>query len=270
MNDAKKPCPPPFIKNPEGRCLAPRFVTPFGGPASGISPSGEALLGPVPPGCTPANVFADCFAECSGQITAASPGPLCGWTYTAVFGGSATPVIFTPGSMTITTNTDTDYIGVYKTLGRPLSDPKNVSAQFEFTEYGTPPNFTTTYQFFVTNPDLTKGFFLSMFGDGNGIIQVGDIALIPAYIFTWTPVPGAHHIVHLSIDDTGKPRIWIDHVEIPVTFFGDVITFFDQLPANTVSFFGGAGDPAPAESSVFNAFITQGTVGQETRFCCPG
>jgi len=268
--DPKRPkCPPPFIRPiPQGPCILPGFVTPFGGPASGISPLGGPV-GVLPSsGCTPSNFFADCFQECVGQITAASPGPICGWTFSEVFGTSTTPIIFTPGSMTITTDTATDYIGAVKSLPRPLPQNLSISAQFEFTEYQTPPNPTTTYQLFLTSPDSSRGIFLSLFGDGNGVIQVGDVLLIPAWIFTWTPNLG-HHIVHLSIDSRGVPRIWIDHQEIPVTFFGDIFSIFDQLPGNTISFFGGAGENAPAASPISRVFLMEGNASQETNFCCP-
>lgn len=269
MVDKNQKCPSTFTrKHPKGPCVPKRMVTPFGGPASGISPSGSSPSALRGQDCTISNFIADCFKDCEGQTTAISPGPICGWKFSEAFGTSTTPIVFSPGSMTITTNTAADYIGSVKSLPRPLPQNLNISAQFEFTEYQTPPNPTTAYQLFLTNGDSSRGIFLSLFGDGSGVIQIGDTASIPTWSFVWTPNRG-HHIVHLSVDSRGVPTIWIDHKEAPVTFIGNVLSVFNLLPGNTVSFFGGAGDPAAAASPIQRVFVTQGNVGPETKFCCP-
>lgn len=270
--DSQKPkCPPAFVRlTPQSPCVPKGFVTPFGGPASGISPSGSSLSGASGASrqnCRNANIFASCFLECNGQISQASPGPVCGWTFSTAFGTSTEPILLGPGHLTIQTSTNTDYIGATHPLSRPLASLFEMSGQFEFTEYQTPPNAFTTYQLFVNNIDLSQGFLVSLAGDGTGALQIGDPANSPTYIFLWTPNFGSH-VVHFSIDSLGKPRLYIDHVEVTLTFTGNVPTF-GGLPANILGFFGGSAENGAASSTVRNVFLTAGNVGPETIFCCP-
>jgi hypothetical protein len=170
--------------------------------------------------------------------------------------------------MTLHTSSALDYIGAIKDLLRPILSFNQVSGQFQFTEYQTPPNSTTTYQLAVNNADLTQGILFSLFGDGSGILQFGDLNAFSTWLFNWTP-DGGNHIAHFSIDSMGKPHVWIDFVGKPVTFLGFLPTLGALFPANMVGIFGGAGDPAAASSPVQKAFVTMGNVGPETNFCCP-
>lgn len=158
-----------------------------------------------------------------------------------------------------------------KALGAPLASVFGLSGQFEFTEYLTPPNGTTTYQLLVNNFDLSESLFVSFFGDGSASVQAGDPAAIPTYInfAAWAPTPGATHVVHFSIDGAGIPTVYLDGVLIPMPFVAAVPSFSTLYPVNSMSYGGGAGDATPAASPLFDLFLTAGLVGPETEFCCP-
>lgn len=253
-------------------CVRPGFVTPFGGPASGISPAG-GVPGPVPavivppiPACVQASIFADCFNLCTGVINGAAPGPVCGWTYVEPFGPVGGQFTFTPGIMMMETFDADDFPIAAKPFAAPLASVFGISGQFDFTEYQTPPNAITTYQLLINNFDLSEMYFLGLFGDGSIIVQAGDPSNIPTYTGTWTPNGGAH-VVHFEVDGAGIPTLFIDGVAIPLTFLGNFATF-GGFPADSVSFGGGAGDPTPASAPIRSIFVTAGSTPPETEFCC--
>ena len=156
-----------------------------------------------------------------------------------------------------------------KPLPAPLASVFGLSGQWSFTEYTTVPNATTTYQLLVNNTGLTESVGVSLFGDGNIVVQGGDPNNIPTYTGTWTPTPGASHVVHFTIDGAGVPRLWIDGVEITLVFLANVGSFWTLYPAESASYGGGAGDPTPGTSPTTSIFVTAGVVGPETVFCCP-
>jgi hypothetical protein len=162
-----------------------------------------------------------------------------------------------------------DFAIAAKPLPAPLASVFGVSGQFDFTEYTTPPNSTTTYQAIVNNSGITESLLVSLFGDGSAVVQAGDSTLIPTYTGAWTPTPGASHVVHFTIDGAGVPRLWIDGVEVTLVFVGNVGTFFSLYPDNNISYGGGAGDPTPDQSPLRSLHVTAGVVGPETVFCCP-
>ncbi len=266
-------CTPPGVPRlPNVPVCRPMFVTPFGGPASGISPSGG---GPAPspapppvPSCVSASIFADCFRSCTGVVNAASPGPVCGWTYIEPFGPLGGQVTFTPGMMSVQSFDADDFPIVTKPLPAPLATVFGLSGQFAFTEYPTPPGPTTTYQIFMNNLGITQTLSVSLFGDGSVVVQAGDSTLIPTYTGTWTPNHGSH-VVHFSIDGAGIPTFFLDGVNIPLVFFGNVLSAGSSYPDNSINYGAGAGDVTPASSPVRNLFITAGVVGPRTVFCCP-
>lgn len=250
-----------------------KLVNPFGGPASGISPLIPPAKAPSPPppfvpkSCTPATIFADCFGMCTGVISGAAPGPVCGWTFIQPFGDLGGMFTFTPGVMSMDTAGATQFAISVKPLPASLSDVWNISGQFDFTEYPTPPNGDTTYQIFLLNSDISKLLSVSFFGDGSCAVQAGPKDSVPTYFGSWTPNAGAHR-VHFSIDASGAPTLWLDGVKITLTFFGDVGTF-DGYPANNISWGGGAAVATPASCPLRSLFLTEGETGPETIFCCP-
>jgi len=202
-------------------------------------------------------------------ISGAAPGPVCGWTFIEPFGPLGGQFTFTPGIMSMDTFDADDFPIAFKPLSAPLATVFGLSGQFDFTEYTTPPNPTTTYQVIINNFDLSESLAVSFFGDGNIAFQAGDSTLIPFYTGTWTPTPGASHVVHFSVDGAGVPTLFLDGVAIPLIFVADVATFFALYPTNMVSYGGGAGDVTPDSSPLRSLFLTAGVVGPETVFCCP-
>lgn len=254
-----------------------KFTNPFGGPASGLWPSGltpanTSVPRPatpfVPTSCIQATIFADCFGLCTGVISGASPGPVCGWTFIEPFGARGGIFTFTPGQMSMDTAGALEYAIAVKPLPALLASVLGISGQFDFTEYPTPPNAETTYQVFLLNSDISELLSVSLFGDGSIVVQGGDKTSVPTYFGAWTP-NGQAHRVHFWVPPTGAPRLWLDGVEITLAFVGDVGTF-DGYPANNVSYGGGAGVATPAVSPLRRLFLTSGETGPETNFCCPG
>lgn len=272
----KPGCTPPNRPQPNTRVCRP--TAPFGGPASGLWPSGGGpapsagpgvLVGPTPPTCVTPAIFADCFRLCTGVINGGAPGPVCGWTYIEPFGALGGEFTFTPGVMSMDTAGAAEFPIAAKPLPALLATVFGISGQFGFTEYPTAPNASTTYQIFMNNTGLTETLSVSLFGDGSVVIQAGPPASIPTYTGTWTPTAGAAHVVHFVIDGVGVPTLFIDGVAVPLVFLGNVPSFGASYPANSISYGGGAAVAAAASSPLRNLFITAGATGPETEFCCP-
>src|SRR6185369_7283680 len=208
--------------------------------------------------CTLADLFSDRFDACTGMIDGSSPGPVCGWTFITPFGPLGGEFNFTPGSMSMDTDTDTEYAIAWKTLPAAFASFFDISGQFTFTEYLSTPNGFTTYQIVANNVDISESLSVSFFGDGSLGILVGDSTLTPFYVGTWTPTPGATHTVSFSIDALGIPTLYVDGVEISLTLFGSVSSFFTLYPANMLSWGGGSGDPAAGSSVLESMFLTSG------------
>lgn len=216
-------------------------------------------------------LFTDCF-ECDGTISAANPGPVCGWTFDNVFNGGNATMTFATGSvgtMTINTVSDTDYPIMRKPLPDTLTDLFDLSGRFDFTEYQTTPNAETTYQYWVNNSDTSQELVVSLFGDGSVIFQVGPVDACHTYLGTWTPNGGNHSVYFYSgTDGSVPPSVFLDGVEVSLSFYGDVGTFATVLPSNMIAIAGGAGDPASATSVVTNVFLMTGDVGVNTPLNC--
>lgn len=213
-------------------------------------------------------IFGDCFNICTGTINGGAPGPVCGWTYIEPFGALGGEFNFTPGVMSMDTFDADDFPIATKALPAPLATVFGLSGQWSFTEYSTPPNATTTYQILVNNFDISETLLVSLFGDGSVVVQAGNAILVPTYLGTWTPVPGAAHVVHFSIDGSGIPTLFIDGVAIPLVFIADLGNFSGSYPANSMNYGGGAGDPTPGSSPLRSLFLTAGVTPPETVFCC--
>lgn len=265
MKDKSKRCPPPLVQQtPQGPCVPGRPVTPFGGPASGLWPSGSSTPPEPGPTCVIASLFSDCFRDCTGTISQGSPGPICGWTFNAVFGPLGGTISFTPGSMAFNTANATEFPGATKPLPQVLGSVNGISGQFQFTA----PNAQNSYNFVITNGDLSEIVLVALFGDGNVGVQVGPPANVPFYTGMWIPTSGPHE-VHFSIDQSGVPTLFIDGVQTTLNFVGTVFSFASSLPPNVAAFFVGLGSAAPASAPVENAFVTRGVLPPETEFCCP-
>lgn len=222
------------------------------------------------PSCVEADIFADCFTGATpGTIDGAAPGPLNGWTFIEPFGATGGEFVFSDGIMSMDTAGATENPMAAKDLPAPLASVLGISGQFDFTEYASVPNPTTTYQIFINNAGITETFSVSLFGDGNLIIQAGPTGAAPSFVGTFTPTPGGAHVVHFSVPLVGAPSLYIDGVEVTLTPIGDVPTFGASFPSNALSYGGGSGDAAAGQSPVRNIFVATGELGPETVFCCP-
>jgi hypothetical protein len=218
--------------------------------------------------CYPAGIFSDCLKLCAGTIDHATPGPVCGWTFDESFGVLGGSVTLAPGTMTFNTTATTDFPGVHKPIPSPLANILNLSAEFEFTEFATPPTVNTTYSMFINNVDNLSTFLLTMFGDGSLFYQFGNPASSPTYLGTWTPNGGSHK-VFISITALGVPSLFIDGVNIPIPFFGNLATFGSFFPMNTAGFFIGSDSAVPASAVVRDLFVAPGVLPKDVVFCCP-
>lgn len=273
-------CTPPGLPRiPNVPICRPMFrgmVTPFGGPASGISPAGGVsppasapgviVTPPVPPVCVTASIFADCFTSCTGVINGASPGPVCGWTYIEPFGPLGGQFTFTPGQMMMDTFDADDFPIASKPFSASLASIFGISGQFDFTEHQTVPNLNTTYQLLINNFDISETYFVGLFGDGGVVVQAGSSASLPTYSGTWTPNNGAH-VVHFAVDGVGVPTLFIDGVPIPLVFVANLAPF-GPYPADSVSYGGGSGDATPDSAPIRSIFVTAGSTPPDTEFCC--
>lgn len=259
---------------PGGGWPCGRF-NPLGGPAGGLWPSGgrnrtspAATPATPAPTCVSADIFADCFASCSGVIQNGSPGPICGWTFNTAFGVLGGVITFSAAEMRFDTTSATQFPGADKALDAALASVLGTTYQFDFIEFPSVPTLNTTYNFIVNNDGLSETAILALFGDGTATVQVGDPANASTYVGTWVPNNGAH-AVHVTISAGGVPALYIDGVEITMAFFGMGATFGSFVPAGSVSWFMGS-DVAPAVSaSISNFFVASSVLAQDTEFCCP-
>lgn len=250
--------------------MRPGFITPFGGPASGLWPSGSGGP-PTPPKaqCLVATICSDCFASCVGTIDDAFRGPICGWIFDEMFGNLGGSVSFIPGYMTFNAPTQQELPAASKAIS--LTSFLNITGQFTFSEFpGTSGAALAVYTLQIY--DVVNGVvvLVALFDDGTIDFELGPTpGPRSVYSGVWTPNGGTHK-VHFTSDALGTPRLWIDGVEIPLVFF-----VFDATPPttipNTIDFnmlnFDG---PGPAKSStVRNVFVTTGVLSPDTVFCCP-
>jgi len=197
-----------------------------------------------------------------------SPGPICGWTYNEAFGPLGGGISFTPGIMSLDTTLATDYPGAAKPLGASLPDILGMTVRYSFTEFQGVPTLLTTYQIAVNNVGSAKTVFVSLFGDGSLVVQVGPVAAAPTYNGTWTPNGGSHD-VHVTVDALGVPTLFIDGLAIPLTFAGNIFSFASLFPADSVILFAGSDLAVPASSPVTSVFVSSGVLSETMVFCCP-
>lgn len=215
-----------------------------------------------------AGIFSDCFAACSGVLSGSAPGPICGWTYSEVYGPLGGTVTLTPGSMSFDTHNDTEFPGAIKPLPASLPSIYNLSGKFKFKEYQTPPNPLTSYTLNINNVDVTQVLVLGLFGDGSVVFQFGDPSAADNYTGTWVPNLGVHEVA-FSLSSAGVPKLWIDGVQIPLTFAGAGTSSGSFFPGDIIAMYFGSGDPTPGTSPVNNLFVTSGVKPPSTKYCCP-
>src|SRR6266849_5962874 len=112
------------------------FGNPTSGPASSPWSNGgrSPAITPSPPVPTPAcraDIFSECFLQCSGDINVGTPGPICGWTF---FGNPGSDAIFTPGQVVLSAPSNSALPGIVKSLPSNLLSVFNLTLQWFFTE----------------------------------------------------------------------------------------------------------------------------------------
>jgi hypothetical protein len=249
-----------------------RVETPFGGPGSGLWPSGSApgseAAAPEASTCKAANFLSDCFAVCTGIISEADPGPVCGWTFFSGFGDFGGSVAFSPGMMTML-GAGNELPSASRPLFMALSSILDLTIQFTFTEFPIPAGSGSTYFLFLRTVDGKNGISFSMDDSGNVIVQAGPVDNAPNYLGTWTPNGGTHQ-VQIGIDDSGVPLVWIDGISIPVVLGVVTPSQASVIPENFINlpwFVGLSATAVP--SPVFSVFVTSGVYPPSTVFCCP-
>lgn len=246
-----------------------RLPTPFGGPASGLWPSGGGAS-PLPPRPPPppqiANIFSDCFGGCSGTITQIAPGPVCGWKFFQSPLGAAGPVVLAPGVMTFQAPTSNEAPAVYKDI--VLSSIKNLTVQFVFQEFA---DLGASSSYFIVITDAGNADVLSIELGANGDVDVllGPQGNASVYEGIWTPNKGKH-TVHVTVNGTGVPRVWVDGVEIPMPFIVGGLVFAGYSMSAVTANFADLNGPGPALSATLTGlFITSGQLPPDTVFRCP-
>lgn len=161
-----------------------------------------------------------------------------------------------------------DFPGASKPMAKPVANFLNLTAQYSFTEFPSPPDNNTAYDLFMNNIDGSLVFLVALFGDGNVDIQIGPPALAPTFSGLWTPNNGSH-IVHVTVDSLGTPSLFIDGVPISVVFAGDLPTLQASLPDNTVSLFAQSDVTGLARTAFKSVFFSSGALPANVVFCCP-
>lgn len=251
-----------------GSCRCHGLPTPFGGPGSGLWPTGGGSTPPPPPPPLPpivADILADCFAACAGVISQGAPGPICGWTYFTSLSGPASTVTFSQGSMTFDCPTSNEAPAASKPIS--ISGVNDRTVHFTFHEFNDI-QASIAYMIIVTDLANTNALSINLESNGSVSVAAGLQANIPFYSGTWTP-NGGFHTVHLTVDASGLPRLWIDGAEITLTLIGSAP--FAGYPADSVvANFSDLNNDAIARTSVLESlFITTGQILPTRTFRCP-
>lgn len=230
------PCPPGFS------------VTPFGGPASGLWPSGSSFGQATPASCVRASLSADCFRGCSAPSN-------CGWT--TVVGS----VIFTGENVVL----DPDQGAAV--IDKPISTPPltNTTLQVRFQEISGPVQPTFAYGMGALDAAGRGVPAVQLRGDGTVFVEVAGSTI---YSGTWTPQGnGAFHVITLQVGPDAVPRLFIDQVYIPLVLGGAPMPApFGPAMVFSVVNFGGTPEGA---AILWSMFLTTGILSASTIFCCP-
>lgn len=252
-----------------GRCGCSGLPTPFGGPASGLWPSGGgAPAAPPPPPAPPiaANILAECFSECLGVISSISPGPVCGWAYFISFGGPTSTITFSPGEMRFDAPTSNESPAASK--GISLSGVNNRTVQFTFQEFD---DLRSSIFYMVLILDALSANMINVYLSPDGVVQVsvGPTSAVPVYQGTWAPNKG-RHTVRVTVDDLGLPRLWVDGVEITLAFFVSSPYGGGYPDESVIVNFTDVNGPDLSRTSTLNSlFITSGQYPPTQAFACP-
>jgi hypothetical protein len=251
MTPAKDRCcrePRPADCPPRKPLDCPPGVAPFGGPASGLWPSGSSFGQTSLASCLGANLFSECFQGCN------NPGN-CGWQ--TVIGS----VVFTGQNVLLDPNAGAAVI--FKSFsGVPA---QNVTLQVRFKEIAGVVEPTMAYGMGALDAAGMGIAAVQLRGDGTVFVQIGGIAV---YNGTWTPQGnGAFHTVVLNVAADGTPTLFIDQVLIPLLLGGAPMPapFGPAIAFSVINFGGTPQGPA----TLFSIFLARGIYPPTTVFCCP-
>lgn len=246
------------------------YQTPFGGPASGLWPSGGRSTPPpptpIPLPCLIADVLADCLAACAGSISQGTPGPVCGWTYfTSIFGPPGT-IVFSPGSMLFAAPTSNEAPAASK--GIVLASVNDLTMRFTFQEFSEAQG-SVQYTLVVTDAGNADGLAIFLGANNDVTVLLGPQGNISTYLGMWAPNRGSH-TVHMTVSPSGIPRLWIDGTEVSMAL-NSTGTVMSGFPASSVvvNFFDLNSDGIPRTAKLTSLFIASGQFPSTRTFCCP-
>jgi len=215
--------------------------------------------------CVVAGILSECFPCTGGPIDGASPGPVCGWTFSEVFGPKGGNVTFTPGQMEMNATANNEVPAALKSVAIPTLNA--ITFQTTFTEFpGATGSGFSQYEFYLMTGGVSRVLALVMVDTGILTLTVGPSAGADTYSAPWTPNNGTHTI-HITVSAGGVPTLYIDGILVPLTFLGNG-ALFTGLPANTVSAFFSSGPTFPQTAVISEIFITSGVLPPTTTFCC--
>lgn len=259
----------------------PCFQTPFGGPASGLWPSGRdihptlpaASAAPAPPtptpACTVAGIFADCFVGDSGVVNPGSHGPRNGWTWSDTFGPKGGQVSFSSGIMALQMLANNNVPGATSPTKISIPTINNKTFRLTFKEFAAATGAGNSfYDFYVAGAGLVEGLELKLKDDGTLFVVVGPTGIAEFYDGVWTPNNGTH-VIHLTIDNAGVPTLLVDGVPVVLSDDGPSGISFGTIPANSVAAFMSTGIVFPDQGNVTKLFVASGQLPASTVFCCP-
>lgn len=237
QGDRKVPCPP-----------CPPFITPLGGPASGLWPSGSSFGQTSLTSCLAANLFSECFQGCNNPNN-------CGWQ--TIVGS----VVFTGQNVTLDPN------GGAAVIFKPFSGvpSQNVTVQVRFQEMTGVIEPTMQYGMGAIGASGRGIAGIQLRGDGSAFVEIGEMTV---YNGTWTPKGGgAFHTVVLNVAADGTPSLFVDQVFIPLVVGGVLIPapFGPGIAFAVVNIGGTPQGPATLHS----IFVARGIYPPTTVFCCP-
>lgn len=220
--------------------------TPFGGPASGLWPSG-AGPGIATPACRAADLLAQCFQGCDALGN-------CGWSILTPAG----TVVFGSDHVSLGHSGANVDGSIEKGAVIPAMD---FTLQFQFTEIAIPPNDKIAYNVsaFDSLGDIRLGIDLT----GDGILTAYTNA--SDWNGAWTPLSGAVHEVTLSVDALGAVLLFIDGIQValvpdvPAGTTGNPDTVFALIENKNPS----------GQGSFERIFVASGVLPASTVFCCP-
>lgn len=233
------------------RCRCAPRINPLGGPTSSAwaTRSGRSSNRGRSQCVSP--LFAQCFVGCD------APGN-CGWNI-------ATP----PGTVSFdglrmfegSFGTDPEGLAFHPISGAPTV---GVTLRFRFSEIAGAPTVNMAYIVGITDSSGEANPLVFLRGDGLVVVFRGALG----YFGTWGPAGnGAVHVVHLTIDGSGNPVLFIDGVAITLTGPGAVSPIVDvpnQVGASIIN------DDLSGQGYYDRIFVANGIYPPSEEFCCPG